>query len=265
MSRLETDLRDFYERSYRADTDSERYGRWRQLGAVTKADHVVHLARTIGLEAPTTVAEIGCGDGAVLDELGARAFGLTRVGYELSAAATALAAERSGVTEAHLFDGRRVPVADRAYDLVFASHVLEHVSSPADLLEEMARIGQGVIVEVPLEANLSARRPSARAASQAAGHIRRFSRREVRALVHEAGLELRAELSDPLPLAVHMFERVSAAARLKGYAKWAARSAIARIPAGGERLITLHYAVAATPIRTSLGSSYRDGGSTGSP
>lgn len=207
----------------------------------------MQLARTIGLEAPEAVAEIGCGDGAVLDNLAARAFGSTRIGYEISAAATALAAERTGVTEARFFDGRRVPVPEGTYDLVFASHVLEHVPTPADLVHEMARIGRVVIVEVPLEANLSARRPTARAASKAAGHLHRFSRRQVWGLVREAGLEVRAELSDPLPLAVHMFERVSTPARLKGFAKWVTRSAIAHIPAGGERLITLHYALAATP------------------
>jgi SAM-dependent methyltransferase len=245
MSPLDADLSDFYERSYRAEPDSERYGRWRQVGALNKADHIVRLARVIGFEGGD-VAEVGCGDGAILDDLGARGFGHSRVGYEISSAAAALAAERAGVTRVHLFDGRHVPVPDGAYDLVFASHVLEHVSSPGDLVRELARIGHAVIVECPLEANLSARRPGARAASKAAGHIQRFSRDQLRSLVREAGLEIRAELSDPLPLAVHMFGRDSASARLIGYAKWATRSVIGHIPIAGERLITLHYALAAT-------------------
>ncbi len=243
---METDLRDFYERSYSGGSDSDRFGRWRQLGAINKAEHVVRLAREVGLESPETIAEIGCGDGAVLDQLAAQDFGRRRVGYEISATAQALAAERSGVTEVHLFDGKRVSAPDAAYDLVFASHVLEHVTSPGDLVHEMARIGRLVIVECPLEANLSARRPAARSLSRGAGHIQRFSRRHLRDLVREAGLEVRAELRDSLPLAVHMFDRVSPAARAKGYAKWATRLAIAQVPAVGERLITLHYALAAT-------------------
>jgi SAM-dependent methyltransferase len=242
----ETELLDFYERSYAADPDAEAHGRWRRLGAVAKADHIVRLASGIGLPAPGTVAEIGCGDGAVLDALAERGFGRTRTGYEVSPAATVLAVERAGVTQACVFDGRRVPVADRAYDLAFASHVLEHVPDPAGLLRELARIGRAVIVEVPLEANLSASRPAARAASRAAGHVHRFSRRRVRELVSQAGLEVRAELTDPLPLSVHMYERASAMGRLRGYAKWATRLGIARIPAAGERLITLHYALVAT-------------------
>ncbi len=253
MSRSGAPLEDFYERSYGSSTRGEKHGRWRELGAVAKAEHVVRLAKAIGLEAPELVAEIGCGDGAILDELGGRGFGATRIGYEISSAATALATERAGVTEAHVFDGRSVPVPDGRYDLVFASHVLEHVPSPGDLLREMARIGRSVIIEVPLEANLSASRPSARALSRAAGHLHRFDRRQVRGMLTEAGLEIRAELSDDLPLAVHLFDRTSPAARVRGYAKWAIRSAIARMPAGGERLITLHYALAARPARDHAG------------
>jgi SAM-dependent methyltransferase len=197
------------------------------------------------------IAEIGCGDGAVLDQLGSRGFGEARVGYEISAAATALAAERAGVTEAHLLDGRSVPVPDDTYDLVIASHVLEHVASPGALLQEMARVGRWVIIEVPLEANLSARRPSARAASREAGHLHRFSRRDIRGLVAGVGLEIHAELRDPLPLAVHQFGRTSLAANLRGYVKWATRAAVGRIPVAGERLITLHYALAATQCESS--------------
>jgi SAM-dependent methyltransferase len=146
-----------------------------------------------------------------------------------------------------VFDGRSVPVPDDTYDLVIASHVLEHAASPEQLVQEIARVGRSVIIEVPLEANLSAHRPRARAASRSAGHLHRFSRRDVRRLVTAADLTIRAELRDPLPLAVHLFDRTSRAASLTGYGKWAIRSAIARIPVAGERLITLHYALAATP------------------
>jgi SAM-dependent methyltransferase len=247
MRRTEAELREFYEESYRPRANGEKHGRWRHLGAITKADHVVYLARKIGLHAPSSVAEVGCGDGAILDELASRGFGEVRVGYEISAAAAAAAADREGVTEAHVFDGYSVPVPDHSYDLVIASHVLEHVASPGALLQELARVGRCVIVEVPLEANLSARRPRARAASRAAGHLHRFSRRDIRRLVGGAGLEIHADLDDPLPLAVHLFDATSLADRLRAYVKWAVRATVARVPAVGERLITLHYALVAMP------------------
>jgi SAM-dependent methyltransferase len=244
MGYAEADLEEFYEASY-SQPNGEKYGRWRQIGAGAKADHVERLARSVGLNAPAVVAEIGCGDGAVLDALWSRGFGKARIGYEISTAAAALAADRPGVDEVHVFDGRSLPVADGMYDVVVCSHVLEHAHSPAALLREMARVGRWIIVEVPLEANLSARRPGARAASRAAGHLHRFSRRDVRGLVAGAGMRIEAELCDPLPLAVHLFDRTSRGSKVRGYAKWAIRTAVARIPTVGERLITLHYALAA--------------------
>jgi SAM-dependent methyltransferase len=248
MAKLHEDqLQEFYEQCYTPGVDGDKYRRWRDLGAVGKADHVVELARRAGLPAPATVAEVGCGDGAVLTELGRRGFGERRVGYEISASGVKLTAEREEVAEAHVFDGSRLPVADGAYDLVFATHVLEHVPDPVPLTREMLRAGRAVIIEVPLEANVSARRPGARAASEGVGHLHRFDRAAIRRLVTDAGWKVDAELLDPLPREVHLFHAETGAARAKGYAKWALRAAATGLPAVGERLVTLHFAVVATP------------------
>jgi SAM-dependent methyltransferase len=248
MARLAEDqLHEFYEQCYTPGADGDKYRRWRELGAEGKADHVAELVARAGLPAPRTVCEVGCGDGAVLGVLGRRGFGGVRVGYEISASGVKLAAERPQIAAAYVFDGERLPVGDDAYDLVFATHVLEHVPDPAPLTCELLRAGRAVVIEVPLEANLSARRPAARAASEGVGHLHRFHRRAIRTLVADAGGEVAAELVDPLPRAVHLFGAEGAAARAKGYAKWALRAGAASVPALGERLITLHYAVLALP------------------
>jgi len=241
------DIPEFYENAYAPTADAERHGRWRAMSAVAKAEHVTALARRIGCDAPGVVAEVGCGDGAVLGELGRRGFGTTRVGFEISAAAVAIAAERPEIDEAAVFDGTRLPAADGAYDLAFATHVLEHVPAPAPLLREMMRVARAVVVEVPLERNISARRPAARAMSEAAGHVQRFDRAAIRRLVTDAGWQVRGEIVDPLGAEVHLFGRRSPAARAKGRAKWAVRRALAVSPALGTRLVTMHYALIATP------------------
>jgi SAM-dependent methyltransferase len=248
MAKLHEDqLHEFYEQCYTPGVDGDKYRRWRDLGAIGKADHVVALAQRAGLPVPRTIAEVGCGDGAVLTELGRRGFGGRRTGYEISASGVKLAAERAEVDEAHVFDGARLPVADDAYDLVFATHVLEHVPDPVPLTRELLRAGRAVILEVPLEANASARRPAARAASEGVGHLHRFDRRAIRRLVTDAGWQVDAELVDPLPREVHLFDATTPAARAKGHAKWALRAAAAGVPAIGERLVTLHFALLATP------------------
>ena len=45
------------------------------------------------------------------------------------------------------------------HDLVIATHVLEHVPRPADLVAELVRVGRTVVLEVPLEDNLRKRPP----------------------------------------------------------------------------------------------------------
>jgi SAM-dependent methyltransferase len=248
MARLaEEQIQEFYEQCYTPGVDGDKYRLWRELGAEGKADHVQALVARAGLAAPRTVCEVGCGDGAVLGVLGRRGFGGERVGYEISASGVKLTAGRPEVRDAWVFDGEHLPVADGAYDLVFATHVLEHVPDPAPLTREMLRAGRAVVIEVPLEANVSAHRPAARAASEGVGHLHRFHRRAIRTLVQDCGGHVAAELVDPLPRAVHTFGAETGKARAKGTAKWALRATAATVPALGERLITLHFAVLALP------------------
>lgn len=247
--RLELDqIQDFYERCYTPSPDGEKWARWRALGAVTKSEHVARLLERSHVPYVESVAEIGCGDGAVLEELARRGIGVTRIGMDISSSAVELAGGRPGIEAVEQFDGERIPAADRAYDLVLATHVLEHVPAPAPLVAEIARVARhAIVIEVPLEHNLSARRPAARDASAAAGHLHAFDRVQVRRLLAGTGWRIQAELLDPLPLGVHTFGAETFAERIKGGAKWLARAALTAAPALGERLITLHYAVLATP------------------
>jgi SAM-dependent methyltransferase len=247
VTRAREDPAAFYTAGYSlADHDeSMRMGRWRALGARSKAAHARTLCARAGLR-PATVVEIGCGDGSLLLELAAAWPAATFDGFELSPPAIEIARgrgiPRSGRLEA--YDGSRVPAHDGAYDLAVLSHVLEHVPDPAPLLAEAARVARHVLVEVPLEANRSAARPAKQAEAARIGHLHAFDRAAVRALVAGAGLDIVAELSDPLPRAHHAFFAETAAARLRAAAKWAVRAGVWRVaPKSGERWFTVHYAV----------------------
>jgi len=233
----------FYTAGYALADPAEaaRMGRWRALGARTKAAHVRTLCARAGL-APATLVEIGCGDGALLAELAAQATVLD--GFELSPTAIEHARARriAGVRRLEAYDGARLPAADAGYDLAVLSHVLEHVADPAPLLAEAARVGRHVLVEVPLEGNRSAARPAKRAEALRIGHLHAFTRADVRELLAGAGLRPLAELSDPLPLVHHAFFGNGARAA----AKWALREAAWRVaPERAERWFTVHYAVLA--------------------
>jgi SAM-dependent methyltransferase len=243
----------FYAAGYSLDDRDEslRMGRWRALGARSKAAHAISLCERAGVRA-RRVVEIGCGDGSLLVELSAGWPQASFDGFELSAPATALARARSipraGRLEA--FDGARVPAGEREYDLAILSHVLEHVPDPAPLLSEAARVARHVLVEVPLEDNRSAARPAKRAIAERIGHLHAFDRAAVQALMARCGLEPLAESSDPLPHEHHAFFAGSRVARAAAGAKWAVRAGAHRAaPRVAERWFTVHYAVLAATRR----------------
>jgi ubiquinone/menaquinone biosynthesis C-methylase UbiE len=235
----------FYDESYRrASAEGDLHARWRQLSARGKADHAIELCARAGLR-PARIAEIGCGDGALLAELGARGLAGELHGFEVSEEAARIARGRGtpGLAAVTVYDGERLPAADGSFDVAILSHVLEHVTEPAALLREAARVARAVVLEVPLEANLSASRAAKREGAAEIGHLQALDRPAVRSLVESAGMSVRAELLDPLPLEVHTFFAPAGAPRARATAKAAVRRGLFTLSPGlAERAFTLHYA-----------------------
>jgi SAM-dependent methyltransferase len=242
------DLVSFYDEAYSSEpAEAALYARWRALGAVGKAEHVIALCARAGVR-PASTLEVGCGDGALLSELHRRGFGGALSGVEITDAAVQIARTRSEIEAVDLYDGLHLPVPDGTYELGILSHVLEHVPDPAALLAEVARACRAVIVEVPLEANRSARRAGKRAHAAEVGHLQRLDRSAARQIVVHAGLSIAVELEDPLPLAVHLFFATDPGARAAATAKWAIRAAAYRlVPRLARRTFTLHYACLCLP------------------
>jgi SAM-dependent methyltransferase len=233
----------FYDHAYSSDpVEGALYARWRALGALGKVDHVLALCARAGIR-PASTLEVGCGDGALLSELHRRGFGGLLSGVEITEVAVAIARGRAEIESVELYDGVHLPAGDGAYELGILSHVLEHVPDPATLLAEVARACLAVVVEVPLEANWSARRRGKREHAAEVGHLQRLDTGAVRDLVARAGLRIACDLADPLPLDVHRFFAVSRLARIVATGKWAVRAGLHRVaPRVARRLFTLHYA-----------------------
>jgi len=233
----------FYERAYSHEgPEAERYARWRALSAVSKADHVITLCVRAGL-APASTLDVGCGDGALLAELGRRGFGGELAGMEIAEPAAEIARRALPDAQVGIFDGTTLPLADGACELGILSHVLEHVPDPPALLSETARVCSTVVFEVPLEENLSARRPAKRAHAEEIGHLQRLSREDARGIAAEAGLAVVEELQDSLPVEVHRFYAEGRARRAAASAKWAVRAGLDLLAPGVARqTFTVHYA-----------------------
>jgi SAM-dependent methyltransferase len=238
----------FYEHSYAHEGEQARlYARWRALGAKGKANHVMKLCVQAAIR-PESTLEVGCGDGALLGELHARDFGGALHGVEITAAAVSIAKARAEIDSVELYDGQHLPAATGAYELGILSHVLEHVPDPAGLLGEVARVCGAVVVEVPLEDNLSARRAGKREHADEVGHLQHLSRASTRAIVARAGLRVAGELEDALPLEVHRFFASTPAAHAAATGKWGVRRGLhALAPALARRVFTVHYACLCLP------------------
>jgi ubiquinone/menaquinone biosynthesis C-methylase UbiE len=123
---------------------------WRELGARYKAENiqVVCRGRTFG-----KVLECGAGEGAILQELAKNPTFVELYAVDISESGVAQTRSRQihRLKEAVLFDGYRLPYADKFFDLVYCSHVLEHVEHPRLLLREIKRVGRLQVFEVPLD------------------------------------------------------------------------------------------------------------------
>jgi SAM-dependent methyltransferase len=245
----------FYDESYaREGEQAQLYSRWRALGAKGKADHVTELCSRAGVN-PASTLEVGCGDGALLCELSRRRFGGGLHGVEITTAAVEIASKRKEISSVEMYDGKRLRYGGGAYDLGIVSHVLEHVPDPVNLLAEIGRVCEAVIVEVPLEDNLSAKRAGKREHAREVGHLRRLNRDSARAIVSQAGLRVACDLDDPLPLAAHRFFAETPAAKLAAACKWGTRRGLHLLaPPLARRLFTVHYACLCLPPAGRVGA-----------
>jgi SAM-dependent methyltransferase len=82
--------------------------------------------------------DVGCGEGRVARVLRQR--GHTVVGVESSPALVEAAREADPGFDVHLAGAERMPLADRAADLVVASMVLQSFDDPGAVMREIARI-----------------------------------------------------------------------------------------------------------------------------
>lgn len=153
--------------------------------AHARADHFWHAPRRTlllrllvdeGLAAPgRPVLDAGCGTGGLVDAL--RAAGFDAIGLDPWGDSDAESdAIRQGTLD-------RLPFADGSFATVCLLDVLEHVDE-AESLREVARVlvpDGRVLVTVPAHAWLWSPR------DDAAGHLRRYSRRSLRKCLDQAG------------------------------------------------------------------------------
>jgi SAM-dependent methyltransferase len=223
-----------------ADYYSDPIRRWRALGAIDKAANVARLWPD-GADV-RRVADIGCGEGSVIQRLAELDYGEEFVGFEISHSAIEMAERLSYArpTSFVAYDGSRVPAEDGSFDLAILSHVIEHVEEPRSLLAEARRVARNVFVEVPLELNL--RTPSQFEWTDV-GHINLYNPLLLKHLCQSAGLHIVAEQVTCPSREIFEFHK----GRI-GAMKWAIKRGFLFVKPIATRLFTYNGSVLARPV-----------------
>ena len=207
--------------------------RWRRICAIDKVENLQTLMRGAPVQ---SVLEVGCGTGAVLAEAARRNIGQRHTGIDMADPRDHL---DSGAAALQIlqYDGLSIPFPPESFDLVYASHVVEHVPDPRGLLSEIRRVSRKLIyIEVPCELHI---RTTHRALQSTVdiGHINAYTPDSFVILLQTAGLKVKEVRLFDHSLAVHSFHTSPLTGTVKGFI----RGALLRIsPVLASRTFTYH-------------------------
>lgn len=177
------DLQALYSQEY-----DDKMNQWRAVCAIDKARNIERILTGVH-SSIQNVLEVGCGTGAVLQLLASKKIGTCFTGIEIG---TERSQDRqSGGLHIHGYDGLSIPYADKSFDLVYATHVLEHVTQERAFLCELRRVSRRfVYLEVPCELHLRSTRRSLQQ-SLNIGHINAFTPESFALRLETSGLAIK--------------------------------------------------------------------------
>jgi len=188
------DLKELYSEKYGGR--GPRADEWRTICAIDKASNIEHMVA--GLRPSIeSVLDVGCGTGVVLEQIAEKKIGNRLAGIEVG---TELSQHARKDLHIRGYDGQTIPYEDKTFDLVYATHVLEHVLNEREFLYELRRVSRKyVYVEVPCELHLRSSRQSLQR-SLDIGHINAYTAESFALTLETSGLRV-----DRLKLFEHQY------------------------------------------------------------
>jgi SAM-dependent methyltransferase len=129
---------------------------WHAEDSPWKADQIIKIICNNHLH-PQKIAEIGCGTGAILDELSRKEYlkGVQFSGYDISPQAVELAKQKESPNVRFFYEDLLLETNTRHFDILLAIDVLEHVADYIGFLEKCRAIADYKIFHIPLEIHVS--------------------------------------------------------------------------------------------------------------
>jgi len=151
-----------------------------------KVKYLANLCREIDT---TSILEIGCAVGILLDRFPSSASGKSKIGVDLSDKNIATA--RDMFPELTFFQGSAEDYLNsggQKVDLVILSDILEHVEDDAGLLRTAGQIGKHVVVNLPLE-KCGEFKDREYGVDDYRGHLRAYDLYDAQNMVNRAGMK----------------------------------------------------------------------------
>jgi 2-polyprenyl-3-methyl-5-hydroxy-6-metoxy-1,4-benzoquinol methylase len=141
-----------------------------------KIANALNAIKQFGI-AHTTVAEVGCGAGAIIQGLALKLSVDRAVGYEPMPEAFAVAKQRE-TDRLRFVNGSVEDIADTVFDLALCFDVFEHVEDCYQFLRSLRRIASGFLFHIPLDMSVQmvARMKPIMRARASVGHLHYFSK-----------------------------------------------------------------------------------------
>ena len=160
---------------------------WHENNAAWKASEVLSLLSEQNFR-PTSIVDIGCGTGGVLEVIAGALNGTRLVGYDLSAQAIGMV-ERSDRVELKVGTPQDV---HEHYDLLLSLDVFEHVEDYLGFLRSLQPIADWFVFHIPLDMSAQSvmREQPLLTVRSTVGHLHYFTRATALASLQTAGFEI---------------------------------------------------------------------------